>query len=237
MPTAYHLYTVKALPRGPRYGTEDQLYLTINQRENQENVHTTVELTDATFREGVARYNCNHDFLTKLRYPGRALGMHFERFVTPYEFPIYVFAASAQATGPTFVVRTKSKVSEDCVKRLNTNLDDFVVVEKHLDFQRLRALMNSIRGAWFQKMDVMNLATAGLFGPHVDRTEEFAHAERHGRLHSLTAPYVFNGAEYLVTITEGGSVIVFDALTGEEEGVDLVWDVKRSLLDKCWDMG
>ncbi len=236
MPTAYHLYTVQSLPPGTRYGTEDQLYLTIDQRQNRENVHTTVRLTDAAFREGVDRFSCEHDFLTKLRYPGRALGMQFEQFVTPYKFPVYVLAASRETKG-TFVVCTKGKVAEDCVKRLNTKLESFVVVEKHLDFRKLRALIGSIRGAWFQKMDVANLATAGLFGPDVGRSEEFAHAERHGRLHSLTAPYPFNAAEYLVTITEAGSVIVFDALTGETEGIDLVCDIKRELLDKCWDMG
>jgi len=135
------------------------------------------------------------------------------------------------------VVQTKGKVAADCVKRLNTNLKDFIVIEKHLDFQTLRALLSSIQGAWFRKMNVAHLATAAFFGPRVDQSDEFAHAEKHGSLHSLTAPYMYNGAEYLVTISEAGSVIVFDALTSEQEGVDLLRDIKSRLLDKCWDMG
>src|SRR3989442_9103539 len=130
MATPYYLYTVKDLPPGAKYGTEDQLYLTINQRQNQENVHTTVELTDSAFRNGVARYECRHDFLTKLRYPGRALNVQFEQFVTPYEFPVYVLEASSKVSSRTLVVRTKGKVADDCVKRLNKKLDDFIVVEK-----------------------------------------------------------------------------------------------------------
>ncbi len=236
MPTAYHLYTVQSLPKGPSYGTEDQLYLTIDQHENRENVHTTVKQTDDTFRKGVARFKCQHDFLTKLRYPGRARGMQFQQFVTPYEFPVYVLAASRSTKGQTLVVQTKGAVAADCVKRLN-KLDDFVVIEKHLDFHKLRALLGSVQGAWFRKMNVANLATAGLFGPRVDKSEEFAHAERHGSLHSLTAPYSFSSADYVVTITESGSVIVFDTLTDEGEGVDLLCDLKGKLLDKCWDMG
>jgi len=237
MPTAYHLYTAQSLPAGPKYGTEDQLYLTIDHKHNRENVHTTLTQTDDSFRDGVARFKCEHDFLTRLRYPGRAQGMEFEQFVTPYTFPVYVLAQTPETKGPTFVVQTKGKVAADCVKRLNTKLDDFKVVEKHLDFQKLRALLSSIQGAWFRKMNVAHLATAGFFGPRVDQSDEFAHAEKHGSLHSLTAPYMYNGAEYLVTITEAGSVIVFDALANEENGVDLLRDIKSRLLDKCWDMG
>ena len=85
-------------------------------------------------------------------------------------------------------------------------------------------------------MNVANLAAAGLFGPRVDRAR-LADAEKHGSLHSLNATYPFKGAEYFVTITELGSVIVFDALETEEEGIDVLCDIKQTLLDKCWDMG
>src|SRR5437879_5986963 len=137
MPTAYHLYTITTLPRGPRFGTEDQLYLTIDGHESRENVHTT----------------------------------------------------------------------------LNRNAEAF------------------------RKMNVANLAAAGLFGPRVDKSEEFVHAEKHGSLHSLNATYPFKGADYFVTITESGSLIVYDALETEEEGVDVLCDIKTRLFDKCSDMG
>jgi len=237
MPTAYHLYTITTFPRGRRFGTEDQLYLTIDGHESRENVHTTLNRSADGFRNGVTRFNCRHDFLTNLRYPGRAKGMEFKQFVTPYEFPAYVLAETPATKGPTFVVRTKANVAADCVKRLNHKLDDFKVVEKHLDFAKLRALLGSIQGAWFRKMNVANLAAAGLFGPRVDKSEEFAHAEKHGSLHSLNATYPFKGADYFVTITESGSLIVYDALETEEEGVDVLCDIKTGLFDKCWDMG
>jgi len=234
MPIAFHLYSAKRFPETPRFGTEDQLYLTIDHEQNRENVHTTVRLKDAEFGDGVSRYICDHDFLTNLRYPGRARNMQFEQFVTKYEFPLYLARESDQDR-PTIIVSTKSKVAEDFVARMNKR-DDFQAIERHLDVQRLRTLLHNIRGAWFNKMEVSNLSTTGLFGPHVDRSEEFKRAERRGNLQSLIVPHKYHDGDYVLMITERGTVVVYDALETEAEGVNLIKDVKRKLLNQCWDM-
>ena len=160
--------------------------------------------------------------------------MQFEQFVTKYQFPLYSLRENDQDR-PTIMISTKSTVAENCVERLN-HLEAFKAMERHLDFERLRALLHNIRGAWFHKMTVSNLSTTGLFGPHVDRSDEFKRAEKRGKLHSLIVPHRFHDAEYVLTITERGAVVVFDSLETEEEGVDLVADVKRKLLNPCWDM-
>ena len=233
MPIAFHLYSAKRFPKGKKFGTEDQLYLTIDHEQNRENFHTTVALKNANFRQGVSQYICDHDFLTKLHYPGRARNMQFEQFVTNYRFPLYVLRESDQDL-PTVIISTKSAVAENFVERANKR-EDFLALEQHLDFDRLRALLQSIRGAWFHRMAASNLSATGLFGPHVDRSDEFKRAERHGKIHSLSVPYKFRDTEYLLTITERGTVVVFDSLENEEEGVDLIKDVKRKLLNECWD--
>jgi hypothetical protein len=234
MPIAFQLYSAKRFPEGNKFGTEDQLYLTIDHEQNRENVHTTVALKNAEFRDGVARYICNHDFLTKLKYPGRARNMQFEQFVTNYQFPLYLFRQADQDR-PMIIISTKGPVAENFIERLN-HRENFQGIERHVDFERLRALLKNIRGAWFHKMTVSNLSTTGLFGPHVDRSDEFKHAERRGKLHSLIVPHRFHDAEYVLTITERGTVVVFDTLETEEEGVDLIGDVQRKLLNRCWDM-
>ena len=234
MPIAFHLYGAKEFPKRKRFGTEDQLYLTIDHEQNREDFHTTVDLKSLEFRDGVARYICDHDFLTKLRFPGRARNMQFEQFATKYRFPLYLLRESDQEQ-PTIVISTKSAVADNFVERLN-KLEDFKAIERHLDFERLRALLHNIRGAWFHKMAVSNLSTTGLFGPHVDRSDEFKRAERRGKLHSLIVPHKFHDGEYVLTITEWGTVVVFDNLETEEEGIDLIRDVKGKLLNQCWDM-
>ena len=44
-------------------------------------------------------------------------------------------------------------------------------------------------------MAVSNLSTTGLFGPHVDRSDEFKRAERRGKLHSVIVPHTITADE------------------------------------------
>jgi hypothetical protein len=234
VPSAYYLYKLKRLPEGRRFGSEDQLQIRLRGLNNRENVHTTVELVKENFREGVDQFAVEHDFLVKLKYPGRVSDVQFDEYVSPYRFPIYV-DRSNQDEAPILIVQTKGKVAADFVRRM-TLQSSFLALERQLDFQSLRPQIEVITGGWFGQMRAANISSAGMFGSHVDKSDEFIRAERIGTLRQLLCPIMHNDSTYSVSIMSNGGVVLFDSFDTPEDALDLVLHIKRSLLDSCWAM-
>lgn len=234
MPQAFYMYSLREFPREERFGTEQQLYLQVDHQSNIENVQTTIQRSQRDFRPGVDRLEIEHDFLKRLRYPGRARNMEFAEYVCPYRFPAFI---EREDTGheATLIVRTKAEVAADFLKRMQT-VDHFRASERRLDFGLLKPELRFIKGAWFAEMRSANLAAAGMFGPHVDRSDEFLRAERHGTLRSLTLCYTFRERDYHTMITANGGVVLYDSFDAETEEIDVVMGIKRQLLDRCWAM-
>lgn len=234
MPTAFHIYKLKRLPKTEVFGTEDQLYLQVDHQYNLENVHTTVRRAVTDFRPGVERLEAVHDFLRKLKYPGRARNHQFQEYVSEYRFPVFVVRQENEAD-PVMVVRTKAEVAKDLMERLR-QVPDFHAIERRVDFAALRPSLTFIKGAWFANMRSANLAAAGMFGDHVDRSDEFMRAERLGTLSSLSVFYRCGDRQYHTMITSSGGIVLYDSFDSEEEELDVVLQIKRELLDGCWSM-
>ena len=234
MPTAFHPWTLRRLPEGDRFGADAQFYLGLSHHEAPEEAHTTVAREAVNYRDGVDRYLCEHDYLTKLKYPGRSRGHIFTEFVSPYRFTAYV-VREPDGTQPTFWVRTKDSVATDFVNRLNT-LPEFNAIERRVDFDRLRPRLQMIKGAWFGEMRAANLSSTAVFGTRVDRSAEFRRAEQQGRLHTLNIHHTHNGIDYLLMVTTSGVVVTYHSFDTEEDELDVVMDFKRNHLDACWSM-
>jgi hypothetical protein len=234
MATGYHIIKLKRFPKPKKFTTDDQLYLNVDGISDLEPVETTVTQTQEDFRPGVARYVVSHDFRATLKSPGRAKGFTFTEYITTQKFPIYVEEASSDESR-CLIVATKAEVSKDFVTRLTKKRDDFLAIQRELDFAALRPALPVVTGAWFHEMTVANLSSSGMFGPHVDRSKEFKHAERHGKLKNLTTPYSYNGIECLIQIGIHGGVVLYDAFD-EETALAVILDVKSRLLDPVWTM-
>lgn len=234
MPTAFHPWTLRRFPESAGFGADQQYYLGLDHHEAPEEAHTIVTRDRVNFREGVDRYLCQHDYLTKLKYPGRSRGISFTEFVSPYRFATFLFHEPDGAQ-PTFWVRTKDAVATDFVHRLNT-LPGFNAIERRVDFERLRPRLQMIKGAWFGEMRAANLSSTAVFGTRVDRSAEFQRAERQGRLHTLNIHHAHNGIDYLLMVTTSGVIVTYHSFETEEDELDVVLDFKRNFLDGCWSM-
>jgi hypothetical protein len=234
MATAFHPWTIRRMPDFPRFGTDVQIFLDIEHHERPEEAHTLVELTNEEFRPGIARFDCTHDYVTKLKYPGRTRGMMFQEYVSPYKFPAY---ASSEGAGenPILWVSTKGPVAIDFVRRLNS-LDNFLAIERMIDFDLLHPRLGMVKGAWFGEMRAANLSSTAVFGPRVDRSREFQRAAQHGRLRTLTTMHSHNGIDYLLTVTQNGTIVTYAAFGTEEQELDVVMSFRRDVLDECWAM-
>lgn len=234
MPTAFHPWTIRELPERQRFGTSNQYHLRMHHRESHEDASSTAQLEQANYRSGVDRYLCEHDYLTKLKYPGRALGIDFLEYITPYKFGMYILR-DGEGEWPLALVKTKDPVARDFIKRMNEH-PEFLAVERMVDFNLLRPRVEVITGAWFDNMRSTNLSSTGVFGTRVDRSDEFGRAERHGRLKTLMVVHRCGPSNHLLTITQSGTVVTFAGYETEEAELDVVLDFKRGVLDHCWEM-
>lgn len=233
MPASFNFFRLKAFPKETTFATVEQITLLSDTEENMEEASTEVRLENADFLDGIARYVTTHDFLVKLAYPGRARGKTFKEYVSQYVFPMY--AMTAKRKGFTaLVVGTKGKVAHDCVERLNHKIESFAADALEVDFNKLRPLIQHIKGAWFGEMKAANLSSTGLFGPHVDLSQEFKHAEGIGKLNALMLQYPHKETLYTVMITKTGGLLLYDAFEAEEPAVELVQDIRSKLLDHVW---
>lgn len=215
------------------FGSQTQLQIRLGDKNEKETAATTIKKSQSDFLPGVDRYAVDHDFLVHLTYPGRIRAMQFDEYVAPYRFPMYVDRSTEGE--PILIVRTKGKVADDFIKRMSIE-SDFLALERQIDFQKLRPQIEVITGGWFGQMSGANIKSTAVFGSHVDKSDEFIHAERHGKLQVIYAPYKCNDSTYPLSIHSNGGVVLYGSFDTEEEGLSVVLHVKRNLLDACWAM-
>lgn len=234
MPLAYHLYKVRRIPDREQFGTQDNLYLKMGGVTNLEDCETKMRVDQTGFRFNVDKFIADHDFLTRLKYPGRAQGKQFTEYVSPYSFPVYVDRNESPGS-PILIVRTKALVAEDFIKRMN-KLEEFNALERQVDFTALRPQLRTITAGWFGDVQAANLRSTGMYGPNVDRSDEWIHLETIGTLRALSGPYAYNGSTFYMSITQKGGIVLSNAFDDEIMPLDIALDIKRRLLDNCWAM-
>ena len=233
MPISFNFFKINRLPSGKKIETTEQLTLFNDAEENMEVCKTGMSLENKNFLPNISRYHASHDFLIKLRYPGRARGKTFQEYITPYHFSVFT-PRDEGADSQSLIVATKGKVAVDFVKRLNNKIEVFDVEERRIDFDKLRPLVGHVKGAWFGKMNAANISATGIFGPHVDQSDEFKHAENIGKLNAIMGYYPMDKVAYTTTITRTGGVVLFDAFDTEEDSLKLVEHMRVNLLESCW---
>jgi len=198
-----------------------------------ETTHTRVAIATASSVGGLQRYDAEHDFLFQLQYPGRARGKEFREFVTLYKFPLYLGDHVAALGFRPLLVKTKKRVALDFVERLNTNTQGFRVEPTSVDFVALRPRLQLIRGAWFGSIRMPNISSAGVFGHHVDQSEEFQHAESVGELKNLLIELELDGLTHQVMITADGGIVLYHAYQTDEECEEMARRTLIELLHGC----
>lgn len=233
MPRSFHFYGIDKFENLDSFETAEQLSLLANSPDNQETSKTKLTKLQDNFLPGVIRFEALHEYLVRLKFSARARGTSFREFVSPYKFQAYLQNGNSKEL-PYFIVGTKSEVAEDFVKRLNERAEGFRSHPLKVDFEKLRPLIEVVVGAWFRDMKAANLQSAGVFGAHVERSEEFKHAESVGHLGNLMISYSWNDDQYIITLTEDAGVVLFTQFEVEEDALKLILDIKEKLLVPCW---
>lgn len=233
MPTSYQVFVAESIPEWPTFRVGEQLNLLANNEHNLEECSTVVTRSGRIEALSLEIFDVEHDFLFHLDQPGRARGHTFREFVTPYRFRLFLNSSSNLAFHYA-LVRTKKKVAHDFVRRMNQRQRGFDLVATRVDFGCLRPKLEYVKGAWFGSMRAANLSTTGLFGPHVDQSDEFQHAEMLGELSNLLVEVV-DGSDlaHSVMFTADGGIVLYRTYVDVEEELEIVENAIANLLGGC----
>lgn len=230
MPAAFQIYALESFPNETSFQTAEQLSLLTDSETNVEVSVTRVSRSAAIPNPVVIQYDAVHDFLFKLQYPGRARGKTFNEFITPYKFPVFVAEPDLRLGFRPILVRTKKNVGNDFIKRLNDKKPGFRAAPLLLDFNKLRPRLEFIKGAWFGAMKRPNLATTGMFGPHVDRSDEFKHAEASGELKNLIIELEVEDLTHTTMLGSDGAIMLYKPYQTYQDELDVILVALRGLL-------
>lgn len=230
MPIPFHIFRVENFPNRDSFETEEQLTLLDNDDNNMETSVTKVLFAKNFVSKQYRKYDVVHEFLVRLKYSGRARGQQFMEYVTPYKFQCFV-EDKHDSIPKCILVQTKAKVAQDFIARLNDKMPAFKASHLTVNIDKLRPLLQVIKGAWFNDMKAANLSVTGVFGDHVDRSKEFKHAMQIGKLHAVIILFPFKDKTHTVMLTEEAGIILYDVYDTSEEMLDVVSHVKCTLLD------
>lgn len=178
---------------------------------------TYYKLSHPSFIECVDRYTAHHEL--KVNKIGRANGKLFTFYYEPHDFPFYHIHNRS-----LIYICTKKDVVKDFLH--NANLDkDWPAVP--IDYAAMTPLLPPITGAWFCQLNLKYVKTAGYFGNHIDRSDQYKEAAERGQISVLyiNIPWPPGGPEYKVGITSGGAIVILKNLELEEEEIKLVTHV------------
>jgi hypothetical protein len=148
-----------------------------------------------------------HQDVRHMKY-GYVFGREFYSYLEPNDFRIYFDPGRRIAlfnTGKETVYQFINTVNKDPEAQM-----EFKRME--VDFKRLIPMIPVISGAWFADIDKQFLKSAGFFGSHVDRSEEFKAAAKAGKINLLHFGYNFDGLDMSLAITRHGGVILHNRI-------------------------
>ena len=184
---------------------------------------TTFDVVTPNFHSGFTKCTVHYEQLVKVF--GRLHDRTFNEFIRPFDFDAYVHYS------PTFVAFAgKSEIVNDAVHIMNMGLPDFQLRRERLDLKKLLPSISYLKGAWW-KVKNPNLSAQALFGEHVDRDLSFDQAMKYGdRISTLMLKYEYGSEFILSSILEACGIVFYESMQVEKE-LDIVLEVKQSLLD------
>lgn len=233
---AYYIHAERSFPDRANFQASEPLSLLPNDQENVEECSSRVRRSAEQEIEGYEIYVAEHDYRERLRFLGRARGQTFREYVSVRTFPLFRFLTDPDGLSfHPLIIKTNRKVASDFVDRMNQYVADFRLDRTVVDFDCLRPRLEEIRGAWFSRMQGPNISSTAVFGPHVELSHEFQHAEAIGHLANIIIPFEIDGEWHPIQITANGAVVLYESFALEAHALRLVKSVLSELLSDCID--
>jgi hypothetical protein len=183
-------------------------------REQIDNLPNTISLD---------KYQIYIDILVNKK--GKVFHKNFHRYLEPNEF----FAYHVKELNIFIFSGTQKDVVKQFVHEINTDPNSGLILEDiEVDFKNLQPLVPVISGVWFGDMNKQFLRSAGYFGRHVDKSEEFKKAlDGNAKISQLIFDYLFGKDIYSVGITKDSSIIMYSRI---KDKINKIPDIKSEIL-------
>jgi hypothetical protein len=141
---------------------------------------------------------------------GKVFHSIFYKYLEPNEFVMY----HLKEINMMLFAGTQKDVATHFIKEINSDPSSGLELEEiEVDFKSLQPLIPVIIGVWFGDMNKQYLKSAGYFGRHVDKSEEFIKAlEDEAEISQLMFDYMFNGQQCTVAVTKKGAVVLYSRI-------------------------
>lgn len=191
--------------------------------ESEGQQETSLNLSDEYYYEGFHRYNCYHDY--KHNRFGKVWNKIFNYYFEPTNFYLYY-----NETFKLILVSIKTDVGLDFIDKLNKS-SYYEIKPIEIDFMAMYPFILEINGAWIANINQTYLKTAGYFGPHVNKSEEFKQAAKIGEVSSLMLKYVSPLKEEItIGISKKGSITLYDSFDRIEDEIYIILDIYNKLI-------
>lgn len=180
-----------------------------------ETANTSYRLVQSSFIDSIDRYIAHHELLVKKI--GRAHGRMFNFYYEPYDFPFYY-----DNKRNLIYIGTNKEVAKSFLEHIGREKDWEAVP---IDYEAMTPFLPPITGAWFCELKLQYVSSAGYFGRHVDRSDEFKKAAKNGHISVLyiNVPWPDNNSpDFRVGITSKGSIVIAQKFELEEHQLELV---------------
>lgn len=168
------------------------------------------------------KYICHHDY--KHNAHGRVFQKSFSYYFEPLNFYTYNNPSNALT-----LIQTKTDVALDFISKLSQT-GEYNVEPVVVDFKSMIPHIDEVAGAWIADLKRAHLKTAGFFGPHVNKSEEYKRAAEEGNVSSISIKFTSNSKEYTVLISGKGSIVLYDSFNTIEEELDLILQIYEQLI-------
>ena len=158
---------------------------------------------------------------------GITQGVSFNEYLA--EFHLWSFYRRSDAI---LIVQGNKEAVADLFHALNTRgLENFAIQSYEIDFNKLEAHIQRIKGSWFSFKSA-TLHAKGLLGDHVDIEPEYEEAKKLGTLTSIKLVHTFRGADISLWITRRAAVVIMQEVASIPYEIEIILNVKQHLLDK-----
>ena len=187
---------------------------------------THIQRQHIPLQEGLESFYITHQLI--VHQFGRAQNVEFVEYAAEF----HLWAYYRQADGLLLIQGNKDSVADLCYTLNSRASEDFSLQNYEVDFQKLEPHLEVISGSWF-RYKAVSLHAMGIFGNHVDTTAEYQTAKTLGTQTAINFYHTFLGADIPLQITRNAIVVIQANIESLPLEVEIVLDVKKTLLDKA----
>lgn len=229
MPSSYSIYEMKSFPDtmpGQTIEAPRQMQLIQVTNSDAEGAKTIFEHKRNINDLDIVVFRALHEYVVP--EAGRTQeGVRFTSYIAEKHFPAFYVRKQG-----LLLLKVKKEIATGAMKQLNKSVG---VQGKRRDIylDSIKNLIAHLRGAWFRVSDSADVNSQALFGPSIGSDLRFERASAEGAMYNLSLDYSFLNELFHVGISEDGSVVLYTENIDEQLELELVLDVKKTLLDKA----